>query len=382
MRDFNSRGRLRDGDIEWTSYGATTVFRDTGKHLETNQQPIQFSEGVQVYYASRMWTLLLYALGKANRTPPSFEILLRQRNSGLVDHAFNIPDFILPTLAPVLRGMKNLLLTLDQTPRLLGTYPEQATDRYDQPPGLFLQHFLTHTPNLTHLRLNFQRHHEIYNMSFLQWLGKSNTSGTSNLTDLSPPAFFPHLECLEFGMLTAEPDNILIPIAKFAPTLKRLSLWRITLSPGVGTAISPPYNQNQDLWAPLFTALSKIPHLDLDYIKVGMAALRIQLALPVKADFRILKGSPNVLRRIEDLAAADSDSGQEVDANDHTALKRSVEYEGKETNVFLKNLAKTVHVYWPEVTIGFGSESDEDEDMINLDGEDNEGDEDEDNNGE
>ena len=75
----NNDKRLRDGrGASWNSWGSTTVFNETGHEL-------LFSRDLQVF-GTRLFQILLRALGKAKCTPNEIEVLLRR--GYLADAAF------------------------------------------------------------------------------------------------------------------------------------------------------------------------------------------------------------------------------------------------------------------------------------------------------
>lgn len=224
IRDFDSNKRTRDRK-SWSSWGATTVYRETGVRLSFADRG-SYSPEITTRFVSRIFSSVLYALGKANRQPPQFEVLLRQH--GLLDSAFFLPDFLLPTIEPVLRNMTTLLLSVSLVIRLLHTHSNGASA--DLHPGRSLRHFLRHTPNLTHLRLNFEKHLVANNEAFLSWLSTPPPTTTMPVSFLHPdPIALPLLKTLELGQQSVRADILISLIAKFAPTLEDLSLWRMNI---------------------------------------------------------------------------------------------------------------------------------------------------------
>ncbi|KAI0574728.1 PepP Xaa-Pro aminopeptidase [Pyrenophora tritici-repentis] len=268
IRNFDSASRVRDGK-SWGSWGATTVYKETGIQLRAPSH--NFTEAHQggSNPFARTFSVMLYALGKARRQPPEFEVLLRQE--GLPDIAFSLPDFIRPTVEPVLQHMTTLLLSLDFTTRNLHTHSNGMNA--DPNPGRLLRRFLRCTPNLTHLRLNFLKHQVTNNEKFLRWLGQPAPAAhllDADFTD--PPAVaLSRLNVLELGLLSTNAQTLVDIITKFAPTLKDVSLWRMNLDESLrnrAATASPDHKPN--FWRDLFIALSKIGPLELTHIKVGM----------------------------------------------------------------------------------------------------------------
>jgi hypothetical protein len=102
IRDYDARGRTRD-DEHWHSYGAPTVFRETGLRLRT-------ASGEQA--ASGIFTLLLQALADVNKPCPNVEVIIRGSGYGLTDFGFFIPA--VSNMQPVLDGLQILLLTISE----------------------------------------------------------------------------------------------------------------------------------------------------------------------------------------------------------------------------------------------------------------------------
>jgi hypothetical protein len=262
IRDFNAGNRVRDGK-SWSSWGATTVHRETGIELRFSDRD-SFAHELGTRFASRVFSSVLYALGKANRRPTEFEVLLRKR--GLPDTAFFLPDFILPTVEPILQNTTTLLLNVDLTPRYLHTHSNGTSA--DPNAGRSLRQFLHFTPNLVHLRLNFEKHLVANNEDFLQWLGTPQpAAGGSNATFLGPAAIaLPLLRKFELGQLSSRADILVALIKKFAPTLEDLSFWRMNLA----AVAAPPFGHKPNFWRDFFHKLSKIQELSLTHLKVGL----------------------------------------------------------------------------------------------------------------
>lgn len=276
LRDFNSRGRVRD-DCEWTSYGATTIFQETGLRLIGDNRLHASDE--QRRFATRAFSTILYALGQSGAKPHTFEVLLRQQRSGLSDYAFNIPKFFEPSVTPVLSNLKSLLLALD-----ISSGPKMFTISDDESPDVthyryytyyFLKRFLYRTPNLTHLRLNCQNAQPPCAEGLLIWLNLPVRQVDSIDSFSGPPLFLSpdpvalsQLRRLDLGMLSVSLHTLLDTIHKFKPTLRALSLWKVTLSPFNQRYHSDP---RVNTWAEFFGQLS-----DLDYISVGYLSQRLR----------------------------------------------------------------------------------------------------------
>ncbi|KAL1801066.1 hypothetical protein ACET3X_001408 [Alternaria dauci] len=336
IRDFNASNRVRDGK-SWSSWGATTVHRETGIELRFSDRD-SFAHELGTRFASRVFSSVLYALGKANRRPTEFEVLLRQR--GLPDTAFFLPDYIRPTVEPLLQNTTTLLLNVDLKPRYLHTHSNGTSA--DPNAGRSLRRFLHFTPNLVHLRLNFEKHLVANNEAFLQWLGAPEpATGASSATFLDPATIsLPLLKKLELGQLSARAEILVALITKFAATLEDLSLWRMNL-----LAVAPaPFGHKPNFWRDFFHKLSKIQKLALKQLKVGI----------------LQQDHTHVAFKQE---GADGES--------RTQMKTVKEHMGTDMGRFWKELEEEVTVQWPEEThLIDASDEDEDDEMEDDDDED------------
>ncbi|KAI8932728.1 hypothetical protein NX059_010219 [Plenodomus lindquistii] len=318
IRDFNAKSRLRDGQhASWTSWGATTVEKETGVQLSFSTRTAYGAElGGQ--FLGRVFSTVNYALGKAGRTPPELEVLLRK--GGLPDITFSLPDFLLPTVEPVLRSFSSLLLNVSLP--LVYHHTHSGGSAVETQSGCALRRFLSFTSNLTHLRLNITDHlaTDFTGSSFIEWLGLPVPIAAPLGNDLSPPPIsLPLLKTLELGQLKILPDTLLSVIAKFAPSLHSISLWRMALT----TKTTPPHGHKPNFWADFLRRMVDIPQLDLNHLKLGM----LQQDYPyVRSMFVNFKSE---------------------DGNDASNLKQ-VEYQGKEMKKFLKSLIGRVNVEWIE----------------------------------
>lgn len=274
------------------------------------------------------------------------QVLLRQR--GLPDASFFLPDFLRPTVEPVLRSTRTLLLTVELDMRFLHTHSNGTSA--DPHVGRSLRHFLGHTPNLEHLRLNFEKHVISNNEAFLRWLSEpASVAALQSAAFLNPvPIALPRLKNLELGQLSVRPGVLHSVVSKFAPTLQDLSLWRINLQ-----SITPvPSGHKPNFWKDLFNQLSKIPQLNINRLKVGMLQ-QDHMFVNFKED------------------------------EEGSKPPKEKEYSGKDMYKFWVQLKEQVSVEWPPEPV-FASDdgSDEDEDMDDedehLDSEDEEDDEDDD----
>lgn len=343
IRDFNAP-RPRDGKgATWSSWGASTAYRETGIELQFSDRGSYMHE-IGSRFVSRVFASVLYALGKVDRKPAAVEVLLRK--DGLPDVAFSLPNFLRPTVQPVLETLTALLLNLDLSSRSFHTHSNGTmADAFS---GRSLRHFLACTPNLTHLRLNFSKQAMSQNHSFLTWLSQPIPAADGKPASfLEPlPVDFPYLKRLDLGQLNASFEVVAAIIEKFASTLEDISLWRMGLH---SVTLPPSTDYRPNYWAALFKTLRKMSDLKLKHFKVGM----------LNQDHMHV-------------------NFQAEDPDEITPLK-VMEYTGKEMDGFLAKLVKRVFVFWPEiVSVTDTEESDADEDMGDEDSEEDEDSENED----
>ncbi|KAF5021334.1 hypothetical protein F66182_6634 [Fusarium sp. NRRL 66182] len=278
IRDFNSSRRTRDGPrAQWTSYGSTTAFRETGARPGQNSG-MAWGPDTSTAYGSTIFTSVLFALGQANARPKGIEHMSRSRNH-LRDCAFNIPSYMKDSVIPVLQNLEKLHIDVD----LLGGSDFSSDDAagHSSTADMMLRNFLLQLKNIKHLRIN-ETHSSVTGPGMLiGWLGRPNTAPPTPQTNSgpspgssSPPMppgpspEYPHLEELNFGMMNVEAAQLLAAARKFAPTLKRLELHKVTLRrplPRDHTGTSPKVN----FWAKFLERLKDTPNLDLHHIKVS-----------------------------------------------------------------------------------------------------------------
>ncbi|KAF6810425.1 F-box domain-containing protein [Colletotrichum sojae] len=307
IRDYNSRERQkRDGThASWSSYGATTLWKETGVDLLRNTN----AEDAQ-QYANKVIITLFTALGDAGARPKAFEYL-RKKDGVPSDDGFNLfPNYLKPKVAPVLEGLETLMLVVN-----VGNGPGRTTTGGSRPQhDYLLRHFLGYLPNLKHLRLNF---HSIRVgvmepvEDFINWLGTPvphdpvpSTPSDSPLLHPAPPVAFPHLEELNLGFIDLAPKALLNAIRKFAPSLKRLELWRVTLWNQAADDPNARDLLRTNLWAQTLKALREIPHLELDHIKIGQPNQRT-LFMQTAAWFHRKDGPPDERLMVQEYTGID-----------------------------------------------------------------------------
>jgi hypothetical protein len=159
-----------------------------------------------------------------------------------------------------------------------------------------------------------------------------STAGSQIATNFfdPPPVKLEYLTSLEIGQVQVKSTIALDLIAKFAPTLRHLELWKMSLRDAQPTAHDPKPN----LWAKFFRNMSKIPGLQLHHLTAGM--------LGQGFDFVQFKSSSS---------------------KDVPGVKVR-EYTGTKMDLFMKELTEDVFVLWkPLMVVDTSDNSDEDEEM-------------------
>ena len=276
LRDSNSMKRNRDGPhAEWTSYGSTTIFKETGIRLSQGTNGV-WNSGFPLQGCSQVFALVLHALGVAGAKPKGLEVMVRNGNH-LRDFGFNVPRFVEPSVLPVLQKLEKLHLSIDlswrTSPR--GWSADGATVS-QAAPDTHLRKFLSSIPNLKNLRIN--EHHD-YNpalTTFLEWLAATPPSeGAAQATNgddesSTAPIRLPHLEELSLGIMNLQSATLLGVLRKLAPSLKRLELWRITLQRDLPAGCDPNDPPKTVFWTDFLSQLRQIPDLNLHHFKAGM----------------------------------------------------------------------------------------------------------------
>ncbi|KAB5571719.1 hypothetical protein GE09DRAFT_1053968 [Coniochaeta sp. 2T2.1] len=217
IRDYNSElgWRGREGG-RWRAYGAATAEHLTGLDLRTR------TASPRDQFAAHVFTTALRALGTAGATPKNFEVILRDTERSLHDPAFYIPSYLQPTVAPVLQGLRSLLLTVEVA--FFST--QRHVIRHVEPSEAFdsLSGFLLFAPNITHIRFNSapdRRRHDTSTVQFWKWLGTVHTGDKP---------FLPNLEQLDFGMMSIpSPDFVFAAVKRFGSTLKKINFRTLLL---------------------------------------------------------------------------------------------------------------------------------------------------------
>jgi len=246
IRDFNAESRTRDGQrAQWRSYGVVTLGNSTRSMPDLGPR-IDHDP-----YLDELFMAVTAALAAAQARPKSLEVLVRNKKAsifGLHDTAFYIPRRLEPAMAPLLNGLRSLHLTLALS------HPAKMR------PFMF-QKFLTLTPNLTWLRLNFVRTDPASIHDVLSWLAFKD--GAAPLASIdSPPITLCHLERIDLGDAVLTGKALLSLVSKFASSLTSLYLHRVCLTgsdDGGGTAGATKVNA----WVPCLSAMARIPGLGL-----------------------------------------------------------------------------------------------------------------------
>jgi hypothetical protein len=286
IRDYASPARGgRDGSgVKWQSYGATTIRRETGVDLldiNTSRSYTYSPElGRLEDFVTQVFRVVLLALGKVSATPASIEVL-RHHFGHLLPSAFTIPDYQKSAIVPLLNKLETIFLPI-KVPKL----PNQRlasmhvvdpdTGSVSVCPDHNIRVFLSHMSNLKHLRINMARG-DATELQFLRWLGSpaapqptpstNQVENTFGLPSTAKPASLPLVE-LNLGLCLVEPDTLLSIIRKFAPTLRRLELWKVTLAPFMDKPRCVTDGPNC-IWPALLRRVRGIPGLKLDHLMIG-----------------------------------------------------------------------------------------------------------------
>ncbi|KAM0343031.1 hypothetical protein ACHAPU_008932 [Fusarium lateritium] len=279
IRDFNSNRRTRDGPKkQWTSYGSTTALQQTGSRPGLGRN-IAWGPDTSTAYGSTVFSSVLFALGEANARPRGIEHMSRSDNH-LRDCAFNIPSYMEASVVPVLENLEKLHIDID----LLGgtDFSSGSDTSHSSTADMMLRSFLLKLHHIKHLRIN-ETHTSVTGPGMLLgWLGSKNDSSSTPPTNLGPSSTtrsslappgpspeYHQLEELNLGMMHVEAPQLLAVVQKFAPTLKRLELHKVTLRrrlPDGHSGAAP----KTSFWSKLLEKLKDIPDLKLHHIKVSM----------------------------------------------------------------------------------------------------------------
>lgn len=264
LRDVNSTRRSRDGpSAAWNSYGDMTFRQQTGARL-TNAA-VSYDE----YASYKVFIKTLQALAAADSKVSGIELLLRKHGVPWRG-TFYVPEYLQPTMLPVLSRLRKLHLTIGDDYRALS-----EGDAFNARTWSFeLRQFLSYVPNLRDFRFNgFWGDTSVFDL-FMEWLamdaGAAMTCPESiqanpeerAIIESSPlPVGFPHLAKFSLGRIHVKPDMLTRLVAKFAPTLVDLALWDMTMAAAD--------QQELDVWRRFWRGLAALPGLELRHIKVG-----------------------------------------------------------------------------------------------------------------
>lgn len=273
LRDFNSNTRFRDATPGrevplWRSYGSSRYqnWPRASRWLLSPAPPTNFTDTV--------FLVVLTAVGQSPTTLQSLEVILRNRRICLQDDAFSTSGVSDTHLADALRVLTKLHLDLGSSRGSLGAPLGVFSSRlpasmpqheWFDPSMAYLRHFLTLTPNLKWLRLNFYGHSH----------GGSSSSHSSKMIawlalrpDFNAPADAPWgggnpapvtlpLRRLDLGNLTTTPVVLRRLLKKFGD-LEHISMRDIWLRDAAANSNSNPRDKDDNgdcLWATLIRNL-------------------------------------------------------------------------------------------------------------------------------
>ncbi|RDA93055.1 hypothetical protein CP533_0704 [Ophiocordyceps camponoti-saundersi (nom. inval.)] len=350
LRDYNLPDRLRDGPgAEWTSYGSTTIFNETGVRLIHGFNGA-WDFGNPPQMCSQLFVIVMHALSAAGACPRGIRVMTKKDNH-LRDFAFNLSRFVEPSILPVVRRLEKLHLAIDLSWRspLSGWGHHtggQASTR--TAPDSLLRAFLWHAVNLRDLRI--YEHHD-YNPAltdFLEWLAASSLPADAPALD-TPPPVLPQLEILSLGIMLVGSRTLLRVIRKFVARLRGLELSMVTLQRPLPPSSDPTDPPRVNFWLDFLNQLRLVQDLHLRHLK---------LAIPKQAYANRPKDYVLYFDKVGD----------------------TVEYTGPFWREFIENIVPTLHVRWPR-TMTPEPASDEQESDDSLGDDDDGNDEDDDDNG-
>ncbi|KAF4975388.1 hypothetical protein FZEAL_7818 [Fusarium zealandicum] len=265
IRDFNSSRRTRDGPYKhWASYGSTTAYQvngyrpDQGTRIAAALTPV-------FEFQNMAFSVVLFALGQAGARPKGL-VYMSRNHQQLSDEAFNIASYMEPSVVPVLQGLEKLHVDITQNAELYEA--QEPPISRDWACDRALRYFLVNSNKMKHLRINNNTANPDMG-NLLIWLAQPSSSSPSAL---EPSPSFPDLEEINLGSMFVKAPVILALIRKFAPTLKRLELWKVTLLRDIPE--DPHYSPKVNFWSKFLERLRNIPDLDLRHIKIGHMAQR------------------------------------------------------------------------------------------------------------
>lgn len=290
IRDFSSSTRFRDPLPNgrpglWNSYGASTLATELGYRLKMMcSRPSSHNED---NFANRVFDLVFNAVAISTCRPHTIQCILKDKRWGLADSVFDVDNTPAPSMrAPVLTNLKTLFLDLsmEEHSRRQSFHGNLRKSEIIDPSNTRIRHFLSCTPNLTWLRLNFQANTQrAQSLQFVTWLAVlpgSNPSphklpwfsddGTNDShsipwdADHNPPPVAMPLEHLDLGggfnhtgpvASVGVTSRVMQSLFNKFANLKVINLIRITIYPTRMSSDADP-NDRVNLWASLFRSLA------------------------------------------------------------------------------------------------------------------------------
>ncbi|KAF1998534.1 hypothetical protein P154DRAFT_524001 [Amniculicola lignicola CBS 123094] len=363
IRDYSATGRVREGSpsARWRSYGLTTIQQETGISIQAS------SDNKWINTVTRTFPMLIMAAADAGVRPKNLQAFLRH-GPNLTESSFYLPDRLKAKIDPVLDGLQSLLLTVSVSNGYLPNGLHGANFGSSTSIGS-LAKFLARTPNLVQLRLNSDTTSNTSNL--LEWLGTPDSSTPSPTLvepySFIPPIAFAQLQRLDLGMTSTQLEPLLKLIAKFASTLRTLSLWKVDLTYQFGGSIpQTDLEHRPSPWNRLLSSIMRIPHVGINHLMLGKinqkgSTTYYEPSIPIV--FQVDPNMPRVRGRKEfNVSRGD----KAVTVNDQLELKG-------ETAKILGEARERLLVNWPPDPVPTNSEDENSED--DEDNEDNEDDE-------
>lgn len=266
LRDTNSSRRSRDGaGAAWNSYGDMTFRQETGWRL--SNAAVTHDE----YASYKVFIKTLQALAASGARVKGVELLLRQHGVPWRG-AFYVPDYLQPSVLPVLARLEKLHLTVGDNYRALSD-----GDAFNAITWSFeLRQFLGYVPHLLDFRLNgFWGDTSVFDM-FMDWLAMDEGAAVpcpdsikdggdaeerAIIEGSPPPIGFRRLQRLSLGRIRVKPATLVRMVGKFAETLTEFALWDMTMVAADEGEL--------DVWRGFWRDLADMETLQLRRVKVG-----------------------------------------------------------------------------------------------------------------
>lgn len=330
LRNYDGTGRRRDGENAcWKSWGWS------------------LPDSICLAPPTKLFPLVLAALGTANARPASIEVFLRGHQSLDPGSFCSTGSWgTLPVLNNLTRFMVNICIQRHERASLAheDLVIQQAP----------LRKFLTKLTSIEHLRLNFVWY-ETMAQSLLDWLVESSEcSSMHNPTDWTIPApSFNTLQVLDLGMAKVQQATLVKVLIRF--DLQSFSLWKMVL---VNETVD-----GADIWPTFLTRLAK-------ELPEPSRIRDIMIGYPAQ-DYK--ENSTQLLRYTSiSWICKDTSTDQKGQVKKESIAKYQAQNTAETPQDWLKDLSKLVDIQAlhhgilrgnNEIEMSFGEDPDTDEDL-------------------